>query len=72
MALVQIINIHKAFSHENILEGIHAKIDPGNRIGLVGDNGTGKTTLFKIILRLIQEDQGEIILMNDIKIAYLP
>lgn len=72
MALVQVSNVHKAFSHENILDGVNISINVGDRIGLVGDNGTGKTTLFKIIMRQMQEDEGEVIRSNSIKISYLP
>ncbi|NUM33483.1 MAG: ABC-F type ribosomal protection protein [Candidatus Brocadiae bacterium] len=72
MTLIQINNIHKSFGYEDILQGIQAKIFADSRIGLVGNNGTGKTTLFKIIIQSMQEDEGEIIRQKSLKIAYLP
>ncbi len=72
MTLIQINNIHKSYGYEDILQGIQAKIFTDSRIGLVGNNGTGKTTLFKIIIQSLQEDEGEIIRQKSLKIAYLP
>src|SRR5688572_28001104 len=49
MTLLVIDGLKKHFGAQEILRGASAKIDPGEKVGLVGRNGGGKTTLFRII-----------------------
>ena len=72
MTLVQLNNITKTFNDKDVLCQVNARIFPGEHIGLVGVNGTGKTTLFKIILGIMAEDSGEIARRKELVIAYLP
>ena len=67
---VHLKNIHKEFETKNffrtekkiILENINLSIGNGDIFGLIGKNGAGKSTLLKIILGLIDPNQGEIVL----------
>ena len=47
---------------ENVINGVSLKMDPGEKIALVGANGAGKTTLIKLIMRLYDPNEGEIFL----------
>jgi ATP-binding cassette, subfamily B, bacterial len=49
-------------SHRKVLNGIHLKIAPGERIALVGANGQGKTTIVKLLTRLYDPTEGQILL----------
>jgi ATP-binding cassette subfamily F protein uup len=64
--------ITKSYSEKILLNEISSGINEGEKIGLIGINGTGKSTLLKIIAGVEQPDSGEIITKNGIKIEYLP
>lgn len=64
-------NITKYYGIDLILDKISFTIHDGERIGLIGDNGTGKSTLFKIIAGLIDYDEGEIFISKEKTIGYL-
>lgn len=72
MTLVQLVDVKKSFGTYEILRGVDARIFSHSRIGLIGANGTGKTTLLQIILGNLEEDSGEVIKQRNLKIAYLP
>jgi len=52
--------IYKSYFRKNILKDIHLKIPPGKLIGLLGPNGSGKTSLLKLILRITKPTKGAI------------
>lgn len=54
-----------------LLDETSLRLDVGYRAGLIGKNGAGKTSLLKLIMRELQEDQGEVFLPNQWKIAHL-
>ena len=60
MALLSLSNVKKSFGINELFSGISFTIEDNHRIGLVGVNGCGKTTLFKIIQDKINYDDGEI------------
>jgi len=70
--MLHLNNICKTFEHQEILKGISLHIGPGEKVGLIGNNGTGKSTLMKIISGLINPDKGDIIIAPHTEIAYLP
>lgn len=70
--MLHLNNIYKTFEHQEILKGISLHIGPGEKVGLIGNNGTGKSTLMKIISGLIPPDKGEIIIAPHTEISYLP
>lgn len=55
---INTVNIHKSFGSHNILTGISLTINPGTVYGLVGLNGTGKTTILRLLMGLLKPDQG--------------
>ena len=72
--MININNISLSFADRKIFDGITWLIPQKSRIGLVGDNGTGKTTLLKAILGMVDLDQGAIEIPNrkNRTIGYLP
>jgi len=70
--MIHINNISKKYANKTLFEGLSLHIRPRDRIALVGENGTGKSTLMKIIAGLEQEDTGEINMAGNITIEYLP
>lgn len=71
MALISLRNIELAFGGAPILAGVDFNINAGERVCLIGRNGEGKSTLFKLINRTLQADSGEMVIDGGIKIAML-
>ena len=70
--MLQVSNIHKSFAGEVILDGISFTINRGERAGLIGPNGCGKTTLLRIILGQESPDRGSVRLgPGDVRVGYL-
>ncbi|AOT70768.1 ABC-F family ATP-binding cassette domain-containing protein [Geosporobacter ferrireducens] len=72
MNLLSAENLSKSYSEKPLLKHISFGIDEGDKIGIIGINGTGKTTLLKIIAGAEQADEGRLIKGNDVRIEYLP
>jgi ATP-binding cassette subfamily F protein 3 len=72
--VIYLKNISLSFADRRIFDNITWMIPEKSRVGLVGDNGTGKTTLFKAILGMVDLDQGDIEIPNrkNRMIGYLP
>lgn len=71
MAIIRLRNINVSFGGPSILEQISLSIDAGERVSLLGRNGTGKSTLLKVISGLVKPDAGEIDINKSVKIASL-
>ncbi len=71
MLIVELKSIEKSFGIEEVIADFDLSLQKGERIGLIGRNGTGKTTIFKILSGLEEPDSGEIIINNDIEIGLL-
>ncbi|STZ56207.1 Uncharacterized ABC transporter ATP-binding protein Rv2477c/MT2552 [Moraxella lacunata] len=71
MALIHLKNISLAFGVAPILDHVNFSLDAGERVCLIGRNGEGKSTLFKLIDGTQSPDDGEIIIADGIKIAML-
>ncbi len=79
MALLEIKNLYKNYGEKQVLNNITLTVPRGKIIGLLGKNGTGKTTLIKLINGLLTPTEGEIIFEGEkigpqskLNIAYLP
>lgn len=70
--MLQIESVHKQFSTKVLFDSASAHLRPHTRVGLVGPNGTGKTTLFKMILGEESPDEGTIRKRPRLRIGYLP
>ncbi|GAB3042812.1 ABC-F family ATP-binding cassette domain-containing protein [Virgibacillus ainsalahensis] len=68
--VIEVNNIDKTFEDKKLLEDFSHLIVPGDRIGIVGPNGTGKTTLLNIMAKRVSPDQGEIETGETVKIGY--
>jgi len=62
MELLEIINVNKSYGNKKVLKDINLKIPKGKIIGLLGKNGTGKSTLIKLINDLLTPDSGNILI----------
>lgn len=71
MLIVELKSIEKSFGIEEVITDFDLSLQKGERIGLIGRNGTGKTTIFKILAGLEEPDFGEIIINNGIEIGLL-
>lgn len=71
MSLITISNVTKLYDPDIILNDISIAIAPGDRIGLIGRNGCGKTTLIKIMCGIITEYKGDVVLAKGRRIGYL-
>lgn len=69
--LVSLNNISKSFLDKSILKNITLAVNDKDRIGLLGINGVGKSTLLNIISGTIDYDEGTLSLKNDLRIGYL-
>ena len=65
-------DINKSFGQRKILEDINLTVRKGDRIGLIGPNGCGKTTLLNIIANIIQPDNGDVRIGRSVEYAFLP
>ncbi len=68
--VLKIEQLAKSFDGRKLFEGIDFSIFRGERVALIGNNGTGKTTILKIINDLVPADQGEITLGTNVHIGY--
>ena len=71
MNYLSVENISKSFGDSVLFENISFGINKDQKIGFIAKNGTGKTTLLKIIAEEESADSGNIIFRKNLKIAYL-
>ena len=70
---IDVLTVHdlsKSFDEKHLFSNINFEIKRGERVAIIGDNGTGKTTLLKIINGLLSPDTGEVIYGSNVSIAY--
>lgn len=70
--VLQIKGVSKAFGERRLFEDVYLRVEGGERIALLGENGTGKTTLLNMLVGLDSPDAGMIRLGPSVKAAYLP
>lgn len=72
MNILNIEHVSKTFGEKRILDDVSYGVHEGDKIGVIGINGTGKTTLLKIIAGIEEPDEGQVITQNGLRITYLP
>lgn len=72
MILLNADNISKSYTEKPLLRDISLSIHEGEKIGLIGVNGTGKSTLLRILAGVEEADSGKVTYTNGIRISYLP
>ncbi|QEZ69439.1 ABC transporter ATP-binding protein [Paraclostridium bifermentans] len=71
MIVLSCNNLNKSFGIDTILENISFTVNEGDKVGIIGVNGTGKTTLFKVLSGIYGYDSGDIYLGKGVEIGYL-
>src|SRR5215470_3960431 len=71
MPLLRLDNVSLAYGHLPLLAHVDFQIEPGERVCLVGRNGTGKSTLLRVIAGVAQPDDGEIWRQDTLRIGHL-
>lgn len=72
MAFVQFSQVSLAFGDRDILKNVTINLQTGSKVALTGANGTGKSTLIKVLAGLIKPDSGNRAVQKETRIAYLP
>ncbi|MGI5893313.1 MAG: ABC-F family ATP-binding cassette domain-containing protein [Candidatus Merdivicinus sp.] len=72
MILLAAENIKKRYSEKTLLEGVNLNLSEGEKTGLIGVNGTGKTTFLRIIAGVETPDKGTVSRFGKIRVSYLP
>lgn len=72
MILLNATDISKSYTVNPLLSELSYAINEGNKIGLIGINGTGKSTLLRITAGIEDADSGRLVLTNNVRIGYLP
>jgi len=71
MAVLRAKNLTKDYGNNRVIESITVQVNPGDKIGLVGNNGVGKTTLVELLTGDLYPDQGTVNISKGNRIGYL-
>ena len=71
MILLNLEQVSKSFTERMLLDGVSFGIEEGDKIGVIGINGTGKSTLLQIIAGVLQPDEGKVVKGNAVTIEYV-
>jgi ATP-binding cassette subfamily F protein 3 len=69
--LFRLSEVHKSYGTQDVLRGVSLQINPGEHVGLVGRNGSGKTTIFRLINNEEPPDRGEVIRARGTRLGLL-
>lgn len=72
MILLSAQNISKTYMERKVLDDVSFFLNEGDKIGVIGINGTGKSTLIKILAGVDEADSGKVVRTNGIRVSYLP
>ncbi len=72
MNILNVENVSKSYMSKPVLSGVSVGISDTDKIGVVGTNGTGKSTLLSIVAGVTTPDSGQVITSNGLRISYLP
>ena len=71
MNALSVYNVSKSVKDENLFSNVSFGLDAGEHIGIIGKNGTGKTTFLKLIAGQLEPDEGSITKNNSCRLAFL-
>ena len=71
-ALLSVNELTLAYGHQQLLAGVTLSVAPGEKVGLVGRNGCGKTSLLKILVGANEADSGDVSRRRGLRVGYLP
>lgn len=72
MNILNVENVSKTYMAKTVLKEVSVGISDTDKIGVVGINGTGKSTLLAIVAGTVEPDDGQVVRSNNLRIAYLP
>jgi ATP-binding cassette subfamily F protein uup len=71
MTILTLSNVSLAYGHHPLLKHVDFQIEPGERVCLIGRNGTGKSTLFRVINNDVQADDGDVWRQDTMRVSHL-
>ena len=72
MILLSAKNLSKTYMERRVLDDVSFFLNEGDKVGIIGVNGTGKSTLLRILAGAEEADSGEVIRTSGVRISYLP
>jgi len=69
--VIDLKDISKSFTNLEVLKDVNLKVRSGERISIIGPNGSGKTTIFRLIMKEIEPDKGKVDVGASVKVGYL-
>ena len=70
--MISFSRVNKLFGKQDVLVDCSFQVNPGERVGIIGANGSGKSTIFRLLLGLEDPDQGQISVPKNLRLGYLP
>jgi len=71
MSIVQLRDVSVAFGAQKVADEVSVSVEEGERIGLIGANGTGKTTLLRLMAGALQPDSGNVAIRRGLRVGFL-
>src|SRR2546427_11440278 len=69
--LFRLSEVHKSYGSQDVLRGTSLQINPGEHVGLVGRNGAGKTTVFRLVSGEETKDRGDVVRARGLRLGLL-
>jgi ATP-binding cassette subfamily F protein 3 len=70
--MISFSRVNKLYGKQDVLVDCSFQVNPGERVGIIGANGSGKSTIFRLLLGLEDPDQGQISVPKNLRLGYLP
>ena len=72
MAVLSLQDVRVSFGEPPLLDGVSLQLEAGERVGILGRNGTGKSTLMKVVQGEVHPDAGQVVRAKDTRTSLLP
>src|SRR6266540_5587608 len=69
--LFRLSDVHKSYGTQDVLRGASLQVNPGEHVGLVGRNGAGKTTIFRLVSGEESPDKGDVVRARGVRLGLL-